>query len=92
MHTSDHQSTFVVPIGPQHPALKEPVAFFGGVPLVPLLRVVRGETATTTIEERWGQRLPRHVARTILNWMYAAGLFLDSAAEIAARRQPTDIR
>jgi ech hydrogenase subunit E len=27
MHTSEHQQTFVVPIGPQHPALKEPGHF-----------------------------------------------------------------
>ena len=27
MHTSEHRQTFVVPVGPQHPALKEPGHF-----------------------------------------------------------------
>jgi hypothetical protein len=75
-----------------HPTLREPVAFFGGVPLVTLLTLVREETATNTIVDRWAQRVPRGVAHAIFNWLYAAGLFVDSAAETPASEYSNRIR
>jgi hypothetical protein len=71
-----------------HPRLTEPVAFFKGVPLVPLLDLVRDDTATNTIVNRWAERLPPDVADTIFSWMYAAGLVLDSSADMLGRRHP----
>jgi hypothetical protein len=75
-----------------HPALRQPVAFLGGIPVLPLLAMVREETATATIVDRWARCLSRDVARASVNWMYAAGLLVDSAAAFTPRRHPAHDR
>ena len=57
-----------------HPALEQPVAYFGGVELGRL--IVEASTASTTEQliDRWSRHLAPSTAREIAAWMYAVGI------------------
>jgi hypothetical protein len=57
-----------------HPALEQPVAYFRGVELGPL--IVEASTASTTehLIDRWSLHVAPSTAREIATWMYAVGI------------------
>jgi flavin-dependent dehydrogenase len=57
-----------------HPRLEQPIAYFAGVALAPLIDEASGVAATEQILSRWTQRMPIKTARNILDWMWAVGI------------------
>jgi Tryptophan halogenase len=70
-----------------HPRLERPVAYFGGVELVPLFEHASG--TPDQILSGWTRRMPLRTAKNILSWMWAVGI-LDSQAD-RGRGSQTDI-
>ena len=68
-----------------HPGLEQPVAYFAGVALAPLVEDANGAAATDQILSRWTRHLPPETARNILSWMWSVGI-LDP--ETAAPHDP----
>jgi flavin-dependent dehydrogenase len=59
-----------------HPGLSDPVAYFGTTTLVLLLDLLRNETPTEEIVERWTRHAPPSIAWAIVKWMYANGILV----------------
>jgi hypothetical protein len=67
-----------------HPRLKQPVAFFGGIPLAPLLHEAIGASTADDILQRWTRRVPLEAASSIMKWMWSLGILVaDSDASPA---------
>lgn len=61
-----------------HPAFAEPVAYFGGVALAPLIAGL-GTASTQEIIGRWSRQMQPATAHGLAAWMCAVGILVDPA-------------
>jgi flavin-dependent dehydrogenase len=61
----------------RHPALAEPVAFIGGIALVPLIADAHTAATTEQIITRWSQRMSRDKAWEVARWMRVVGILVE---------------
>jgi flavin-dependent dehydrogenase len=59
-----------------HPGLAEPVAYLGGIALVPLVLDMPGPSTPDEIIRRWSALMPAQAAWNVMNWMSAAGILV----------------
>lgn len=59
-----------------HPALKQPVAYFAGIALAPLLHEASGASTADQILQRWARRIPAEAASNIMAWMWSVGILV----------------
>jgi flavin-dependent dehydrogenase len=69
-----------------HPRLEQPVAYFSGVALAPLVREADGASTADEILRRWTRRMPPEAAWNIMTWMCAVGILIPPSS---ARRPRT---
>jgi hypothetical protein len=62
-----------------HPRLSEPVAYFAGFPLAPLVREACGASSTDEILQRWTRRISAEAAWSIIAWMWSVGILIAQA-------------
>jgi flavin-dependent dehydrogenase len=60
----------------RHPALDGPLAYLGGLALVPLLRGLPAGLTPLEIARSWSDRLPLDRGLAIVGWMLERGLFI----------------
>jgi flavin-dependent dehydrogenase len=60
----------------EHPRLKQPVAYLGGVPLAPLVEEILDGDTVDDLLEKWSRRIPERVSRSIFEWFRARGLLV----------------
>ncbi len=68
-----------------HPTLKQPVAYFAGIALAPLLHEASGASTADQILQRWARRIPAEAASNIMAWMWSVGILV---AQAEASRPP----
>lgn len=70
--TSIIQGDVIVPaVALHHGALDRPVAFLGGVEIVPLLRRVQSGQTAQAIVRTWSERLPVELSWEIMHWLWS---------------------
>jgi flavin-dependent dehydrogenase len=57
-----------------HPALEQPVAYFRGIELGPLIVEASTVSSTEHLVDRWSLQMAPSTAREIATWMYAVGI------------------
>jgi hypothetical protein len=62
-----------------HPGLKQPVAYFAGIALAPLLDEASGASTADQILQRWTRRIPVEAASNIMAWMWSVGILVAQA-------------
>ena len=74
-----------------HPGLEEPVAYLGGIALVPLVLDLPGPSTPDEIMRRWSKLMPAQAAWNIMNWMFAVGILVshpETRTALSARTLP----
>jgi 2-polyprenyl-6-methoxyphenol hydroxylase-like FAD-dependent oxidoreductase len=75
-----------------HPGLAEPVAYLGGIALVPLVLDMPGPSTPDEIIRRWSALMPAQAARNIMNWMFVVGILVpdpETREALSARPSPS---
>ena len=62
------------------PRLEQPIAYFSGVALAPLVREANGASTADQILRRWTRRMAPEAAWNIMTWMCAIGILVPHSA------------
>ncbi len=71
-----------------HPRLEQPVAYFSGVALAPLVREAEGASTADQILQRWAKRVPPEAAWNIMTWMCGVGILVPHSGARQDRSAP----